>query len=59
MRLTRRQLLAGAAAGALGAGGIYELVDQLSGEAPERVGHPGWAVHGRLNAVGQTLPTGT
>ncbi len=37
MRLTRKQLLAGAAASALGAGGIYELVDQLSGEAPERV----------------------
>jgi hypothetical protein len=37
VRLTRRQLLAGAAASALGAGGIYELVDQLSGEAPDRV----------------------
>ena len=36
MRLTRKQLLAGAAASALGAGGIYELVDQLGGEAPAR-----------------------
>jgi hypothetical protein len=31
MRLTRRQALAGAAAGALGAAGIYELVDRLAG----------------------------
>jgi hypothetical protein len=39
--LTRRQVLAGAAAGALGAAGIYELVDQLGGEAPKRpVGLP-------------------
>jgi hypothetical protein len=36
VRLTRRQALVGAAAGALGAAGIYELVDQLSGEAPKR-----------------------
>jgi hypothetical protein len=36
MRLTRRQVIAGAAAGALGAGGIYELVDQLSGGKPAR-----------------------
>jgi hypothetical protein len=36
VRLTRRQLLAGAAAGALTAGGIYELVDQLGGESPSR-----------------------
>ena len=36
MGLTRRQVLAGAAASALGAAGIYELVDQLSGEAPTR-----------------------
>ena len=36
MRLTRRQALAGAAASALGAAGIYELVDQLSGDAPKR-----------------------
>jgi hypothetical protein len=35
MKLTRRQLLGGAAAGALGAAGIYELVDELV-EAPER-----------------------
>jgi hypothetical protein len=31
MRLTRRQALAGAAAGALGAAGVYELVDRLAG----------------------------
>jgi hypothetical protein len=36
MRLTRKQLLAGAAASALGAGGIYELVDQLSDDTPKR-----------------------
>lgn len=35
MRLTRRQLLGGAAAGALAAAGVYELVDQLAG-SPER-----------------------
>jgi hypothetical protein len=35
VRLTRRQLLGGAAAGALGAAGIYELVDQIA-SAPER-----------------------
>jgi hypothetical protein len=35
VRLTRRRLLAGAAAGALGAGGLYELVDQLA-SSPER-----------------------
>jgi hypothetical protein len=35
MKLTRKQLLGGAAAGALGAAGIYELVDQLA-ESPER-----------------------
>jgi hypothetical protein len=29
-------MLAGAAAGALGAAGIYELVDQLGGESPQR-----------------------
>jgi hypothetical protein len=33
---TRRQLLAGAAAGALGAAGVYELVDQLTGSPPKR-----------------------
>ena len=37
MRLTRRRLLAGAAASALGAAGVYELVDQLGGEAPARL----------------------
>ncbi len=36
MKLTRKQVLAGAAAGALGATGIYELVDQLSGTSPHR-----------------------
>ena len=35
MRLTRRQVLAGAATGALGAAGVYELVDRLAG-SPER-----------------------
>jgi hypothetical protein len=34
--LTRRGLLAGAAAGALGAGGVYELVDRLAGASPRR-----------------------
>src|SRR5690242_7477137 len=37
VRLTRRQMLAGAAAGALAAGGIYELVDEFGGETPKRV----------------------
>lgn len=37
MRLTRKELLGAAAAGALGAAGIYELVDQLA-DAPERAG---------------------
>ena len=36
MRLTRKQLLAGAGASALAGAGIYELVDQLSGGAPTR-----------------------
>src|SRR3954449_8616803 len=36
VRLTRRQMLAGAAASALAAGGIYELVDQLGGDTPAR-----------------------
>jgi hypothetical protein len=40
MRLTRRRFLAGAAAGAVGAAGIYELVDQLAG-APARPLAPG------------------
>ena len=35
MRLTRRQLVAGAAGAALGAAGIYELADKLS-ESPSR-----------------------
>jgi hypothetical protein len=39
MRLTRKQLLAGAGAGALGAAGIYELVDRLT-PAPERTVTP-------------------
>jgi hypothetical protein len=36
MKLTRRQVLAGAAAGAVGASGIYELVDQLTKSSPKR-----------------------
>ena len=36
MKLTRRQAVVGAVAGAVGAGGIYELVDQLTGGAPSR-----------------------
>ena len=36
MRLTRRQLLAGATAGVLGAGGAYALVDELVGGGPKR-----------------------
>ena len=36
MKLTRRQVIAGAAAGAVGATGIYELVDHFSGATPER-----------------------
>ena len=35
MKLTRKQLLGAAAAGALGAAGIYELVDELA-DSPER-----------------------
>jgi hypothetical protein len=35
VKLTRKQLLGGAAAGALGAAGIYELVDELA-ESPPR-----------------------
>src|SRR4051812_30029840 len=38
MKLTRRGFLGGTAAAALGAAGIYELVDQLSGGAPVRPG---------------------
>jgi hypothetical protein len=36
VKLTRRQALLGAAAGVVGAGGIYELVDQLTGGSPKR-----------------------
>jgi hypothetical protein len=36
MKLTRRQALAGAAAGAVGATGLYELVDKLTGGTPTR-----------------------
>jgi hypothetical protein len=36
MKLTRRQVIVGAAAGAVGATGIYELVDQFTGGSPER-----------------------
>ncbi|MHB8641718.1 MAG: DUF7405 family protein [Gaiellaceae bacterium] len=36
MKLTRRQVLAGAAAGALGTAGAYELVDKLVGASPVR-----------------------
>jgi hypothetical protein len=35
-KLTRRQALAGAAGVVLGAGGIYELVDQFAGSSPKR-----------------------
>jgi hypothetical protein len=37
VKLTRRQALAGAAAGALGAAGVYELVDKFAGGSPQRV----------------------
>jgi hypothetical protein len=37
MKLTRRQLVVGAGATALGAAGIYELVDQLSGPSTPKV----------------------
>ncbi len=36
MKLTRRQFVVGTAAGAVGAAGIYELVDQFSGGSPQR-----------------------
>jgi hypothetical protein len=36
MKLTRRQAIVGAAAGAVGATGIYELVDRFAGETPKR-----------------------
>ncbi len=41
MKLTRRQALAGAAAGVVGAAGIYELIDQLAGGAPQRAAAAG------------------
>jgi hypothetical protein len=36
MKLTRREAIVGGIAGAVSAGGIYELVDQLAGTAPQR-----------------------
>src|SRR5882672_504164 len=39
MKLTRRQVIVGAAAGAIGATGLYELVDQLTG-SPQRAARP-------------------
>jgi hypothetical protein len=36
VKLTRREALAGAAAGALSAAGVYELVDRLTGGSPPR-----------------------
>ena len=36
MRLTRKQLVVGGAGAALGAAGLYELVDQFTGGSPER-----------------------
>jgi hypothetical protein len=36
MKLTRKQVIVGAAAGAVGATGIYELVDQFTGGSPPR-----------------------
>jgi hypothetical protein len=36
LKLTRRGFLAGGAATALGAAGVYELVDRLAGNAPKR-----------------------
>jgi hypothetical protein len=53
VRLTRKQMLAGAAAGALGAAGIYELVDQLGGGTPQRrVGVPLAPEQHLLDSVG-------
>jgi hypothetical protein len=41
VKLTRKQFVAGAAAGAVvGAAGIYELVDELSGATPKRTATP-------------------
>jgi hypothetical protein len=36
VKLTRRDVLAGAAAGAIGATGLYELIDRLAGATPAR-----------------------
>jgi hypothetical protein len=36
VKLTRREALAGAVAGALGGAGIYELVDRVGGSSPKR-----------------------
>ncbi|MBA3842078.1 MAG: hypothetical protein H0X39_05575 [Actinobacteria bacterium] len=36
MKLTRRQFVVGTAAGAVGAAGVYELVDQFTGAGPQR-----------------------
>ena len=36
MRVTRKELIAGAAATALGAAGVYELVDRFASSGPER-----------------------
>ena len=56
MRLTRRQLLAGAAASAAGAAGVYELVDQLGGESPPRpTGFPPPPEQHLLNGVSVIL----
>jgi len=56
VRLTRRQLLAGAAASAAGAAGVYELVDQLSGESPPRpTGFPPPPEQHLLNGVSVIL----
>ena len=52
MKLTRRQAVVGAAAGAVGAGGIYELVDQLAGGSPS-------ARHGDGAAASSTCSTGS
>jgi hypothetical protein len=56
VRLTRRQLLAGAAAGAAGAAGVYELVDHLSGGSPPRpTGFPPPPEQHLLNGVSVIL----
>jgi hypothetical protein len=56
VRLTRRQLLAGAAASAAGAAGVYELVDQLSGGSPPRpTGFPPPPEQHLLNGVSVIL----